>query len=81
MHKLSHPETKAITRKVRSLMTQDLARGVSGSVLCHNCGRVKPLAGTVYHSHYRLCNDCALSYELAKANGDVQNAEDFILTE
>ena len=62
-------------------MIQDLARGVSGTVLCHNCGRPKPSAGTVYYSRYRLCNDCALRYELARANGDVQTAEDFIQTE
>lgn len=62
-------------------MMQDLGRGVSGTALCHNCGQAKPSAGTVYYARYRLCNDCALRYELAKANGDVQTAEDFILTE
>jgi len=38
----------------------------------------KPLRGTVRYERCRLCNDCALDYELAKAAGDIESIEDFI---
>ena len=34
--------------------------------------------GPVY-DRCRLCNDCALRYELALAEGDVKTIEDFVL--
>ena len=83
MGKLSESERKAITERIRSLALEHLQAGVSNStlVICHNCGRPKPLAGVVQYDRYRVCNDCALQYELARAGGDVQTIKDFILTE
>ena len=83
MGKLSESERKAITERIRSLALEHLQAGVSDNTLaiCHNCGRSKPLAGVVQYDRYRVCNDCALRYELAKAEGDIQNIEDLILTE
>ena len=69
MGKLSELERKAISERICGLELKHLQAGIStGSrVICHNCGHVKPLAGAVRYGRYRLCNDCALHYELAKA--------------
>ena len=81
--KISDSKRKAITEKIRRLALKELQAGVSSGtrVICHNCGHAKPLAGAVRYGRYKLCNDCALQYELAKAGGNVQTIEDFVLTE
>jgi hypothetical protein len=68
---------------VRSLVQENIQAGVSSNTraICHNCGHVKPLTGSVHYGRYSLCNDCALRYELAKAQGDVENVKDFVLAE
>lgn len=83
MGKLSKSERKAITERIRGLVVKHLEAGVStgSKVICHNCGYAKPLVGAVRYGRYRLCNDCALHYELAKAAGDVQAIEELILTD
>jgi hypothetical protein len=83
MGRLSESERKRITETVRSLVQKHAEAGVSSDsrVICHNCGHARPLIGSVYYGRYRLCNDCALSFELAKAQGDVENVEDFVLAE
>lgn len=83
MGNLSDSEIKIITRRISGLVLKQLQAGVSinAKVICHNCGYAKPLAVTIRYGRYRLCNDCALRYELAKAEGDVQTIEDFVLTE
>jgi hypothetical protein len=83
MGKLSDSERKVITRRISGLVLKQLQAGVSSNtkVICHNCGHAKPLAGAISYDRYRLCNDCALRYELAKAEGNVQTIEDFVLTE
>jgi hypothetical protein len=83
MGNLSESEKKVITRRISGLVLKQLQAGVSTSanVICHNCGYTKPLAVTIHYGRYRLCNDCALRYELAKAQGDVENVEDFVLAE
>jgi predicted nucleic acid binding AN1-type Zn finger protein len=83
MGKLSDSEKKEITKRIRGLGLKDLQVGISTSsrVICHNCGYAKLLAGSIHYGQYRLCNDCALNYELAKAEGAVQTIEDFVLNE
>lgn len=81
MGKLSESKKEEIYRKIRGLALTHLQAGIStGSlVLCHNCGYTKPLIGATRYGKYRLCNDCALQYELTKAEGRVKNIEDFVL--
>lgn len=83
MGKLPDVERQLITERIRSLLQKQLEMRVPASikVICHNCGYAKPVAGAVSYGCYRLCNDCALQYELAKAEGDVQTIEDFVLTD
>lgn len=83
MGKLPDSKRKAISEKIRGLELKHMQAGVSTStkVMCHKCGHYKPLAGADRYGQYRLCNDCALRYELAKAEGDVQTIEDFVLPE
>ena len=83
MNKLSESERKAITKRIRGLlrMHEESDMSTGNRVICHNCGHAKPPAGAVHYGRYRLCNDCALRYELAKAEGDVQSIEDFVLAE
>ena len=45
---------------------------------CSACAKVKPLAGSIQYSKYRLCNDCVLLYELSLKLGKVQNIEEFM---
>ena len=83
MGKLSDSEKERIAQGVRSLVQPHLALGIStGSrVICHNCGYAKPLIGAVRYGKYRLCNGCAVQYELGKAEGRVKNIENFVLDE
>jgi len=83
MGKLSESEKKEITRRMRRLVLEHINAGVSTGtrVLCHNCGYAKPLIGAIRYGKYRLCNDCAVRYELAKGEGTVKNIEDFVLDE
>lgn len=83
MRRLSESERKKITETIRSLVQKHAESGVSSGsrAICHNCGHAKPLIGSAHYGRYRLCNDCALNYELAKAQGDVQSIEDFVLAE
>lgn len=81
MGKLSDSEKKEITERIHGLGLKHLQAGIPSSsrAICHNCGDAKLLVGSVHYGRYRLCNDCALRYELAKAEGDIQTIEDFVL--
>ena len=87
MGKLSDSErkviTRVITRRLSGLVLKQRQAGVSTStkVICYKCGHNKPLAGAIPYGPYSLCSDCALRYELAKAEGDVLTIEDFIFPE
>lgn len=83
MDRSSDSENKAISKRIRGLKLKHLHGGIStgNRVICHNCGHAKPLAESVHYGRYRLCNDCALRYERAKAEGHVQTIEDFVLAE
>ena len=80
MGKLSDNERKVITERIRDLRLEHMRAGISthSMVICDNCRKVKPLVGSARYGPYRLCNDCALGYELAKAVGDIESIEDFI---
>ena len=81
MGRLSDSERKAIIEKVRAVESQHAQAGVSAGsrIICHNCGHARPLRGAVRYDRYRLCNDCALRYELALAEGEVKTIGDFVL--
>ncbi len=81
--KVSNSKKQAISKSIRGLVQKHLAMGLSTGtkVICHNCGHAKSIAGSVHYGRYRLCNDCALQYELAKAEGNVQTIEDFVLAD
>lgn len=83
MGKLSDNERKVITERIRGLRLEHMQAGIStqSMVICDNCRKVKPLVGSARYGPYRLCNDCALGYELAKAAGDIKSIEDFIPAE
>ena len=81
MGRLSDSERKAIIEKMRVVGSQHAQAGVSACsrIICHNCGHARPLRGAARYHRYRLCNDCALSYELALAGGDVKTIKDWVL--
>lgn len=83
MGKLSDSAKEKITQGVRSRVQSHPSLGIStGSrVIYHNCGYAKPLIGAARYGKYRICNDCAVQYELGKAEGRVKNIEDFVLDE
>jgi hypothetical protein len=80
MGKLSDNERKVITERICGLRLEHMQAGIStqSMVICDKCQKVKPLVGSARSGPYRLCNDCALGYELAKAVGDIKSIEDFI---
>lgn len=83
MRKLSQDERMTIYRRVRNLGQRETGKGAAGSkmVLCHNYGRRVPWVASIVYSRYHLCNDCALSFEIAAAEGRVRDVEDFVLTD
>ena len=80
MGKLSDNERKAIAERIRGLRLEHIHAGIStqSMVICDKCRKVKPLVGAARYGPYRLCNDCALGCELAKAAGDIKSIEDSI---
>jgi hypothetical protein len=76
-------DRQAISKRVRGLVWKHLEMGLSEDtrIMCHNCGHAKSVLGTMYYGRYRLCNDCALQYEIEKAKGDIQTIEDFVLAD
>ena len=45
---------------------------------CDACGQLKPLAGSVEYTGYRLCNDCVLIAETGFALNRISTIEDVI---
>lgn len=45
---------------------------------CDACGQLKPLAGSVEYTGYRLCNDCVLIAETGFALNKISTIEDVI---
>ena len=45
---------------------------------CDACGQLKPLAGFVEYTGYRLCNDCVLIAETGFALNKISTIEDVI---
>ena len=81
MGRYSESERQAARERIHTLLEKNLEAGISGGAkaIYHNCGCAKPRVVVVEYGNYRLCSDCALHYELAKAEGHIQNIEDFIL--
>lgn len=81
MGKLSDAEKEKIVQEVRGLVQCHQSMDVSAGsrVICHNCGYAKPLVGVARYGKYRLCNDCAVRYEIARAEGAVKSIEEFVL--
>jgi len=45
---------------------------------CDCCGKVKPLAGSIEYSGYRLCNDCVLIAETGFALNKFKDIQELI---
>jgi hypothetical protein len=77
---MTDSQREAARRRIYDLLEKNLEAGIAGGdrVICHNCGSAKPRVVVVEYGNCRLCIDCALHYELAKAKGKVQSIEDFI---
>ena len=45
---------------------------------CDCCGQLKPVAGSIEYSQYRLCNDCVLLAETGFALKKINNIEELI---
>ena len=45
---------------------------------CDCCGKLKPLAGSIEYSGYRLCNDCVLIAETGFALGKIKDIQELI---
>jgi len=83
MGRLPGSKREEITWRILSLAVKHREMGISTDSLaiCHGCGHASPLAGSAQYGRYRLCNDCALKYELARAECKVESIEDFVLAD
>jgi len=70
-----------IIERVLGLAVKHREMGISANsrIICRHCRRVKPLIGAISYGRYRLCNNCALQYEVAMAEGKVNHIEDFVI--
>jgi len=80
MGTLSDSEKKVIIEIIRGLRLEHRHAGISNQsmIKCDRCRKIRPLMGAARYGRYRLCNDCALDYELAKAEGCFKSIDDFI---
>jgi hypothetical protein len=83
MGKLPDSKRKDITERIRGPApgAYQEARRKRTLRKVPTCRRLNPLVGSARYGRYRLCNDCALEYDLALAEGKVKNIEDFIAPE
>jgi formate dehydrogenase maturation protein FdhE len=70
-HPLSTRQMASIRAAMQLFIEDDIANGrpVHQRRYCDACERNRPSAGFIEYSRYAVCNDCATSYELARAHG------------
>lgn len=80
LHSLSPGQRHAIREAMRTLVDEDLERGVNprSEMGCPACGERRSIAGAVAYEGVQLCNECATAYELRRAEGDVESLGEFI---
>jgi CRISPR/Cas system-associated protein Cas10 (large subunit of type III CRISPR-Cas system) len=73
-------QREAIVEAMRILAEEDRARGVDmqSEFTCALCGLPRTLVGSVLYEQVRLCNACALDYEVARIGHQAGSAADYV---
>jgi hypothetical protein len=71
---------EAITEAMRILAEEDRARGIDAQAQfrCAMCCESQALVGSVLYEEVRLCNACALGYELARIGHTAGTAAEYV---
>jgi hypothetical protein len=79
-HTLSPAQEMAIRAAMKLFIDEDHARGIPTDqrFSCDACRHSRPTAGAIRYAGCRLCNRCAIAYELASTCGLVANPEEYI---
>jgi hypothetical protein len=77
---LSPEQTAAIRAVMHIFVEDDLASGVSADqkLACDACRTEQQAPGFIQYDRHFVCNSCAGDYEIARAEGKVQSAADFV---
>jgi hypothetical protein len=77
---VTQAQFEAIAEAMRILAEEDRARGVDARAqfTCAMCGDSQPLVGSVLYEKVRLCNACALGYEVARIGHTAGTAADYV---
>ncbi len=80
MSRLSTSQRSAIEATIRDLATDALSRGMPewDRDTCNACADLKPKVGFVNYTGHRLCNDCAVAYEIKTAEHEVNSVQQYI---
>ncbi len=68
---LTRRQLRAVVAAMRLLVEEDVARGVPDThdAWCAVCQHMRPARGSVGYGHLRLCNRCAIRYEVSLMTG------------
>jgi hypothetical protein len=71
---------EAISEAMRLIVEEDRERGVDvdARLSCPACGIDRPLVGSVDYEGIRLCNDCAIGYEVARIDRTAGTCAEFV---
>jgi hypothetical protein len=80
MTRLNTNQRAAIEAVLRQFADQALARGMPPWQRdpCDACAAMKPKAGFVNYEEFHLCNDCALQFEIKRAEREVTSVRAFV---
>ena len=71
---------EAITEAMRLIVEEDRERGVDldARLSCPACGGQRPLVGAVEYEGIRLCNECAIDFEVARVDRAAGSCAEYV---
>lgn len=78
--RLSHEQRAAIRAVMQIFVEDDLAGGMAdvARIFCDSCRAERPAAGFIRYDQQSVCNACAVDYEIARAEGRVISADEYV---
>jgi hypothetical protein len=77
---LTRAQVDAIRRAMKTFVEEDIAFGerCTSHRRCARCVQERPGAGFVDYDGGSLCNECAITYEVARATGAARSVAHFL---
>lgn len=71
---------EAISEAMKLIVEEDRERGVDleARLSCPACGAEQPLVGSVEYEGVRLCNKCAIGFEVARVDRTAGSCAEFV---